>query len=282
MTPEQQYLFDVTGYLHIEGALMGSNLEKAQAAADQYIYSDPEQYPPGFRTRPRDLTAQQAGKLPLIRYEHGFAFDRSLEAMTMSPASWPIIKELTDNQPRLVSGTLSYQSFWHDPPADFISTGGLHGGPLRWDYRYQIRAGRIFCNNFVCFFYLTDVEPGDGGLIVIPGSHKGAFERPADLLTANAVGDDPVPDPVFTNLTPKAGDFVVISELLTHGVLTWRRKDKDRRFLILRYVPQYEGEMSLPDEIYQRLAPETQELVSSAPYGHPKEISKQNVVNLSS
>ena len=91
-----------------------------------------------------------------------------------------------------------------------------------------------------------------------------------------------MPDPVFTNLTPKAGDFVVISELLTHGVLTWRRKDKDRRFLILRYLPQYEGKMSLPDEIYQRLAPETQELGSSAPYGHQKEISKQNVVNLSS
>ena len=94
------------------------------------------------------------------------------------------------------------------------------------------------------------MEPGNGGLIVIPGSHKGAFEKPADLLTANTVGDDPVPDPVFTNLTPKAGDFVVISELLTHGVLTWRRKDKDRRFLILRYLPQYEGKMSLPDEIY--------------------------------
>ena len=105
MTPEQQYLFDVTGYLHIEGALTGADLEKAQAAADQYIYSDPAQYPPGFRTRPRDLTAEQAGNLPLIRYENGFAYDRSLEAMTMSPATGPIIKEFTDNKPRLVSGT---------------------------------------------------------------------------------------------------------------------------------------------------------------------------------
>ena len=77
MTPEQRYLFDVTGYLHIEGALTGVDLEKAQVAADQYIYSDPEQYPPGFQTRPRDLTAGQAGNLPLIRYEHDFACDQS-------------------------------------------------------------------------------------------------------------------------------------------------------------------------------------------------------------
>ena len=29
----------------------------------------------------------------------------------------------------------------------------------------------------VVFFYLTDVEPGDGGLIVLPGSHKSQFTR---------------------------------------------------------------------------------------------------------
>ena len=274
-------MFDVTGYLHIEGALTGVDLEEAQVAADRYIYSAPEQYPPGFRTRPRDLTAEQAGNLPLIRYEHGFAYDQSLEAMTMSPATWPIIKEFTNNKPRLVSGTLSYQSYWEDQPPNFATAGGLHAGPFKWDLRYQIKNEKIFCNNFVCFFYLTDVELGDGGLIVIPGSHKGEFARPKNLLKPDEEGLDAIEDPVFTNLTPKAGDFLIISELLTHGVLRWRRKDKDRRFLILRYRPQYEGKMSLPEEILERLAPETQELVSSAGYGHQKEITHQDIVTFS-
>ena len=128
---------------------------------------------------------------------------------------------------------------------------------------------------------MTDVESGDGGLIVIPGSHKGELARPDDLLSPDEEGPDAIEDPVFTNLTPKAGDFVIISELLTHGVLRWRRKDTDRRFLILRYVPQYEGKMSLPEEILERLAPETQELVSSAGYSHQKEITHQEVVTLS-
>ena len=283
MTPEQRYLFDITGYLHIEGALTGSDLEQAQAAADRYIYSDPAQYPPGFRTRPRDLTAEQAGNLPLIRYENGFAYDRSLEAMTMSPATWPIIKEFTDNKPRLVSGTLSYQSYWEDQPpfSNLENPGGLHGGPLPLLYRYQVKDERVFCNNFICFFYLTDVEPGDGGLIVVPGSHKGEFALPDYLLSPDEEGLDAVKDPVVTNLTPRAGDFLIISELTTHGVLRWRRKDKDRQFLILRYVPQYEGKMSLPEEILERLAPETQELASVAGYGHQKEIAQQDMVILS-
>lgn len=29
MTPEQRYLFDITGYLHIEGAVTGEALKKA-------------------------------------------------------------------------------------------------------------------------------------------------------------------------------------------------------------------------------------------------------------
>ena len=124
------------------------------------------------------------------------------------------------------------------------------------------------------------MNPGDGGLIVIPGSHKSQFERPEDLLIPGPDGIDPEPDDVFTNLTPKAGDFLVISELLTHGVLQWRPKDRDRRFLILRYRPQYEGRSGLPEPIVNRLSPEVQELTQTASYGHIKEVVKQDVVQL--
>ena len=37
MTPEQKYLFDITGYLHIEEAVTGNELKKAQEAATQYL-----------------------------------------------------------------------------------------------------------------------------------------------------------------------------------------------------------------------------------------------------
>ena len=149
-----------------------------------------------------------------------------------------------------------------------------------WATRYQVKDGRIFCNDLVCFFYLTDVNPGDAGLIVIPGSHKSQFKRPDELLTPDSDGIDPEPDPVFTNLTPQAGDFLFCSELLTHGVLRWRPTDRDRRLLILRYKPQYMGKSSFSSAILDRLSAETLELISSVPYHHIKDIVKQDVVTL--
>ncbi|MAT75622.1 hypothetical protein CMK14_10825 [Candidatus Poribacteria bacterium] len=283
MTPEQRYLFDMTGYLHIEGAVTGENLKDVQEAANQYIYCHPNDRSPGFGPRGEELSVEELGNRPLIRYQHGFAFDRCLEALTTHPAIWPILKELTANMPRLVSGTLSYEQ--HNPDRQQVekNPAGLHCARegRYWYTRYQVKDGYIFCNDLVFFFYLTDVNPGDGGLIVIPGSHKSEFERPDELLKPGPDGIDPAPDTVFTNLTPKAGDFLCISELLTHGVLQWKPKDRSRQFLILRYRPQYEGKVSLPQVIIDRLTPETQELVASASYGRIKEIAEHDVVTLS-
>ena len=202
MTPEQRYLFDITGYLHIEGAIIGDDLKKAQEAATRYIYCPPDERPPGFSPRGDTIPPEELGNRPLIRYQHGFAFDKSLEAITMHPAIWPLIKELTADMPRFVSGTLSYQQ--HNPDRQKVekNPAGLHCARegRYWYTRYQVKDGRIFCNDLVFFFYLTDVNPGDGGLIVIPGSHKSQFGRPDELLIPGADGIDPEPDPVLTSV----------------------------------------------------------------------------------
>ena len=103
----------------------------------------------------------------------------------MHEAIWPLVKEMTANQPRLVSGTLSYQQ--HDPDrtgpeVENLNPGGLHCARegRAWGTRYAVASdqqgaqgnqdgeGKIFCAPLVVFFYLTDVNPGDGGLIVLP------------------------------------------------------------------------------------------------------------------
>jgi hypothetical protein len=44
------------------------------------------------------------------------------------------------------------------------------------------------------FVYLSDVEEGDGGLLVVEGSHKANFERPQELEAfAPFGGGNPVP-----------------------------------------------------------------------------------------
>ncbi|MBS12323.1 MAG: hypothetical protein CME19_12055 [Gemmatimonadetes bacterium] len=266
MTEEQRYLLDLWGYLHIKGAFGGKELEDAQAAAERYVHSEPENLPDGFAVD---------GK----RHVHGFAFDKSLERLATHPSIWPFIKEITKGRPRLTSGTLQIdRPIPENEPLRFHCARDDYG----WDaMRWDVRDGRIFCNHMVAFPYLTDVNPGDGGLLVVPGSHKSNFERPPDLFNGGFVSDgDDLPGGVV-NITPKAGDVVLMSESVTHGALPWKPQDRYRMYLVLRYHPQYTEGDSMPDEIVGRLSPETRELVSKAAHKVVKEITKKDVVTLS-
>lgn len=267
MTPEQRYFFDVTGYLHLENVITGDELKAAQEAADTYINASPEELPDGFDASGKHLP-------------NGFAFSRALEALTMHPATWSIIKELTNNKPQLARGTMI---------ADRV--GVPEGGEAlrlhcaREDYGrdrncFENRDGKIYCDDFVVFPYLTDVYPGDGGLLVVPGSHKAEFDRPEHIFNNGTIDDvNQIPKGV-ENITPKAGDILIISELLTHGALPWQPKDRYRCILTLRYRPQDRGESRVPEVVRTRLAPETLELISRADHNHTKEIVKKDIITL--
>ena len=79
--------------------------------------------------------------------------------------------------------------------------------------------------------------------------------------------------------------MVIISELVTHGALSWVPKDRDRRFLTLRYMQQHEsvrGDLKrFSAEVSARLSPETLELTEPASFGHTKEIVRRAGVALS-
>ena len=84
------------------------------------------------------------------------------------------------------------------------------------------------------------------------------------------------------NITPKAGDMVIITESLTHGALAWRPTDRMRRILVLRYHLQTQGQSGgIPEEVVSRLSPETVELISPAGPTDVKDIVHGDVVELS-
>ena len=268
MTPEQRYFFDVAGYLHLENVLSGDELKNAQEAADRYISMPPEEWPPGFGA---DLERKD-----LTGYQHGFAFDKPLEQLAMHPTTWPIMMEFTNYRPRFAGGTLghNHHRHWFHP---------LHAG---WTVgkepdtrRYYIENSKIRCTDFIFFFYLTDVFPGDGGLVVIPGSHKSNYALQTDSYYQSTYDNEGymanfVP-PGVANITPRAGDVAIISERLIHGVLNWIPKDRDRRFLIMRYNLQYNVGSSFEpfsEEVRERLSPETLELAAIAHYENIKDV----------
>tara|TARA_Y100000588_G_scaffold385226_1_gene478086 strand:+ start:1956 stop:2756 length:801 start_codon:yes stop_codon:yes gene_type:complete len=266
VTDEQRYQFDLWGYLHIPGALSEQEVEEAREASQRYVDTPVEDLPPGFG---------KDGK----RHVHGFAFDKALERLALHPSVWPIVKELTKGRPRLSSGTLQVNI-----PGEHDVAQRLHCAKDDWGWdavQYAVRDGRVFSDHIVVFPYLTDVNPGDGGLLAVPGSHKSMFERPRSLFNEGLVDDANQLPAGVVNITPKAGDVVIITEALTHGVLAWTPKDRNRLILVLRYHPQYQGNESFPDEIKERLSPETIELISKAGYGDEKEIVREDVVRFS-
>lgn len=266
MTPTQRYLFDLQGYLHIPDVLTPEQLASGRAAIDRYIATPDEQLPEGF-ARSAD------GK----NYENGFAFDKALESLVMHPVLWPIIREFTHDKPAFSRGTLLVDTHEH-PPLKLHCAREDYG----WQStRYDTREGRIYCDDFVIFPYFDDVNRGDGGLIVIPGSHKAAFPRPASFCNDDALGTDaPLPHGIV-NVTPKAGDVVIMTEMVAHGTLQWRPKDRMRRTLVLRYRPQFKGQPhALPESIRAQLWPETLELMASAHYTETKAIVQSDTVPL--
>ena len=261
MNSTQRYLFDLNGYLHLKNVLSSKELEEAQDAVERCIQIPPDQLPHGWN----------------------FSFDKSLEALTMHPITWPIIKELSDNKPRLNRGSLAVDTHEKGLITRLHCAREGQGWQTR---RYAVRNSRIFCNDIVAFFYFTDVHPGDGGLVVVPDSHKSEFQRPKDLFFPDLEDLDPELHPATKNITPKAGDVIVLSELTTHGVLIWKPKDRDRRFLLLRYKTQYfqdyRGERYVyGQKLLDKLSPETLELMAYASYQHTKEVVKHDVIHFS-
>ena len=265
MTPEQRYLFDINGFLLLRNVLSEAELTAGREAIDRYVTPPEEALPKGF-------SHSEDGTLPA----NGFAWDKCLESIAVHPKLWPIIMEFTHDRPGLARGTLLVDSHHHE-------AGRLHCAREDFGWvstRFDTREGRIYCDNFVIFPYFDDVLPGDGGLVVVPGSHKAAFDRPEALFNGGLMAElDNLPDGVV-NVTPRAGDAIVMTEMLAHGTLQWKPTDRQRRTLVLRYRPQYKNRTGPSEAIQERLSPQVRELMEYAHYTDVKEIAKVEAVQL--
>ena len=125
MSPEQRFLFDMAGYLHVPAALTGEALAAAQAAAARYINTIDDSppfvgLPEGFGNAPDSFQWRRMSE-DLTVLPNGFAFDPALEALVHHPATWPIIMELTHGRPRFTGGSLMMNTFgqWFHPIRKF-------------------------------------------------------------------------------------------------------------------------------------------------------------------
>ena len=97
--------------------------------------------------------------------------------------------------------------------------GLLHGGGVeRGDISevYFFKNDRIFTGLTVVEYLLADEGPGDGGVAVIPGSHKANLACPKSMIKWKSTKS------TCSKVNGKAGDAIIFTETLTHGTLRGR------------------------------------------------------------
>lgn len=188
MTLEENYCFDIAGYLILKGVLTRQEVAALNTALDQQSQTHGMLgWPAPHRDPFRDLLVHPV----LVRYLNelcGVGFR-------------------LEGPPRLIGDTAG------DP------CGPLTGGnePRLPSRAYYYQNGRRLCQSVRAIWALEDVN--DGGLALIPCSHKANVETPDDVVTGK---DD-------MNLTFQpalaAGDLILVAGELTQG---WKGQGRQR------------------------------------------------------
>jgi hypothetical protein len=106
---------------------------------------------------------------------------------------------------------------------------------------YEVNSGpdgqkRIYTKLVNVSFALTPTRAGEGGFVIIPGSHKSAFPLPSSLATM----DSPYASSIVQNPELEPGDAIIFTEAVTHGALSWKGA-KERRTVFYRFAPANVG-----------------------------------------
>ncbi|MBT4139692.1 MAG: hypothetical protein HOE48_17365 [Candidatus Latescibacteria bacterium] len=191
MSNEENYAFDVAGYLHIPGVL---NKQEVNRINDALTTVGETEGMLGWAKQNRELFRNLMVHPQLVWYlnqliGHGFRLDQA---------------------PRLLGN--------REGEGCSVLTGGDE--PRDPSRAYYIQKNRRSCQGLKAIWVLEDVEEGDGGLHVVQASHKSNVETPVDLATLQ---DDMglVKQPVL-----KAGDLFLLAETTLQGVLPWANNSK--------------------------------------------------------
>ncbi|MCC6423013.1 MAG: phytanoyl-CoA dioxygenase family protein [Phycisphaerales bacterium] len=140
---------------------------------------------------------------------------------------------------------------------------GGYQGALRGAYRYNNGAFR--CGQCNIILALTDIGPGDGATIVVPGSHKSNLPHPN--IGDYGKGDrmDNLEGGVEVHL--KKGDAVLFVDGIIHGGSS-RTNPGERRVIITRYGPLWGATRfgyEYSEALLNRLTPERRKILQPVP-----------------
>ncbi len=240
MTDDQKFLFDLGGYLVIKGALTAAELARCNEAVDHHMdkltVANPEQ------VLSEDSTAlagpaKQHYLGPSLEWERPWC--EPFRDILVNPHVASCLNVILQKGYRLDGGGATMVV------ADAGAEGlVLHGGGAEapTSMGYFCKNGIFYCGMTVVEVMLADEGPGDGGLVLILGSHKANFASPRKMKLCDQYQDR------IVEVHAEAGDAVIFLEATIHGALPWKGKHQ-RRTLIYRFNPGFANYHGLPYEL---------------------------------
>jgi hypothetical protein len=210
ISPDQQFAFDLQGYLHLASALSPAEVAEYQLWMDESEQTNVEalnaDYPEGIR--------HQLNR-PLSRMiDADVRFARLLE----HPVVQPFLIEFLGAEYRHIDNDLYYTYPGY-------AGGNWHRGVPAHPTGYVVD-GVFTCSMVKVFYCMTDVGPGEGEFVVVPGSHKAQFK----IETKGRV--DLPAQHIFDDV--KAGDVIIFNEALLHNGRP-NPSEKTRKTLIVNF-----------------------------------------------
>jgi len=257
-TPKDDYLFDLRGYLFLGGALTVEEVVALNDCIDSIPPLEPGQWSGHVH---RQIHEEKLGINLQQIYEAGEPFEKLIDH-----PSW------IEYVSKYVGAEGTFDST-HGPlfidenfanlrgPGQTISLhSGGHEGAIRTQFRFH--NGRFHCGQVNLLIALTDIGEGDGGTMVIPGSHKSNLKHPE--YDHSNYGEDSV-DAVegAIEVPMKSGDALLFVDALSHGSAK-RTNPGQRRICVTRYGPSW-GNFRYgykpSEELLSRLTPSRRQIV---------------------
>ena len=217
LTDEDKFLFDLRGFLVVKNVLDRDECERLIRLADE-------------------VWPRQSDDGPMRRFNGILSWGQPFVGLMDHDRLLPYLIELLGSRLRIDH---DYCIFMQKD----ATRNTLHGGPWRYesDHWYRYHDGVMRNGLTVATWNLTEVGPGDGGFVCVPGSHKSNFlqHMPRDV-TRFERDVDWVVQP-----TMAAGDVLIFTEALIHGTTTWTA-DHERRTLLYKYSPPHSSWVKTP------------------------------------
>lgn len=240
ISPDLKFEFDVLGYLHRRHMLSREELATYRAWVDEVKQTDVKAL---NQADPSALGTQI--NRPVSRViDADPRFARFLD----HPVVEPLLAEFLGSEYRHIDNDL------------YFTHPGYAGGHWHRGVRAH-PSGHVVDGQFICpmvkvFYCLTDVGPGEGEFVVVPGSHKAHFE--IDVERVDLPGQH-----LFDDVA--AGDAIIFNEALLHNGRP-NLSGKTRQTIIMNFGRQdagvWAGYRPLPATL-ERVSPRQQAILSS-------------------